>query len=54
MCTASLCLEKVVASKELKFAMETDVERKTRLERMVATTELRLASEERRAKKEWI
>ena len=61
MCTASLYLytasqylEKVVASKQLKFAMETDVERKARLEKMVATTQLRLAletEEERRAKK---
>ena len=36
LCTASLYLEKVVASKELKFAMETDVERKARPEKMVA------------------
>ena len=39
-------------------AMETDEERKARLEKMVATTQLRLAletEEERRAKKkEWI
>ena len=52
LCTASLYLEKVVVSKQLKFAMETDVERKTRLEKMVATTQLRLAletEEERRA-----
>ena len=44
----------MVASKQLKFAMETDVERKARLEKMVATTQLRLAlemEEERRAKK---
>ena len=57
LCTASLYLEKVVASKQLKFAMETDVERKARLEKMVATTQLRLAlemEEERRAKKEFI
>ena len=48
-------VEKVVASKQLKFAMETDVERKARLEKMVATTQLRLAletEEERRAKTE--
>ena len=54
LCTASLYLEKVVASKQLKFAMETNVERKARLEKMVATTQLRLAletEEERRAKK---
>ena len=53
MCTKSLYLEKVVASKQLKFAMETDVERKAKLEKMVATTQLRLAQgteEERRAK----
>ena len=56
LCTASLYLDKVVASKQLKFAMETDVEkkaRKARLEKMVATTQLRLAletEEERRAK----
>ena len=46
-------LEKVVASKQLKFAMETGVQRKARLEKMVATTQLRLAMEteqERRAK----
>ena len=44
----------MVASKQLKFAMEADVERKARLEKMVATTQLRLAletEEERRAKK---
>ena len=52
LCTMSLYLEKVVASKQLKFALETDVERKARLEKMVATTQLRLApEEERRAKK---
>ena len=53
LCTASLYLEKVVTSKQLKFAMETDVERKARLGKMVATTQLRLApgdEEERRAK----
>ena len=32
LCTVSLYLEKVVASKQLKIAMETDVERKARLE----------------------
>ena len=40
---------------QLKFAMEMDVERKARLEKMVATTQLRLAletEEERRAKKD--
>ena len=40
--------------KQLKFAMETDIERKARLEKTVATTQLRLAletEEERRAKK---
>ena len=40
--------------KQFKFAMETDVERKARLEKMVATTQLRLAletEEERGAKK---
>ena len=50
----NLRLEKVVASKQLKFAMETDVERKARLEKMVATTQLRVAletEEERREKK---
>ena len=54
LCTVSLYLEKVVASKQLKFAMEMDVERKARLEKMVAATQLRLAletEEERRAKK---
>ena len=45
LCTASLYLEKVVASKQLKFAMETDIERKARLEKMVATTQLMLALE---------
>ena len=43
LCTASLYLEKVVTSKQLKFAMDTDVERKARLGKMVATTQLRLA-----------
>ena len=42
---SSLYLEKVVASKQLKFSLETDVERKARLEKMVATTQLRLALE---------
>ena len=54
LCTASLYLEKLVASKQLKFAIETDVERKARREKMVATTQLRLAletEEERGAKK---
>ena len=54
LCTASLYLEKVVASKQLKLAMEMDVEIKARLEKMVATTQFRLAletEEERRAKK---
>ena len=54
LCTASLYLEKVVTSKQLKFAMETDVERKAILEKMVATTQLSLAletEEKRRAKK---
>ena len=54
LCTASLYPEKVVASKQLKFAMETEVERKARLENVVATTQLSLAletEEERRAKK---
>ena len=55
LCTASLYLDKVVASKQLKFAMETDVESKARLERIVATTQLRLdleMEEKRRATKE--
>ena len=46
-------LEKMVATKRLKLAMETDEKRKARLEKMVATTQLRLAfvaEEERRAK----
>ena len=54
LCTASVYLEEVVASKQLKFAMETDVKRKAKLEKMVATTQLRLSletEEERRAKK---
>ena len=54
LCTTSLYLEKVVTNKQLKFAMETDVERKARLEKVVATTQLRLAletEEERRTKK---
>ena len=46
-------LEKMVATKRLKLAMETDEKRKARLEKMVATIQLRLAletEEERRAK----
>ena len=52
-CTTSLYLEKVVASKQLKFAMETDVERKARQEKMVANTQHRwdLETEEERSKK---
>ena len=41
----------------LNLAMETDEKRKVRLEKMVATTQLRLAlesEEERRAKMDWI
>ena len=34
-----------VATKRLRLAMETDEERKARLEKMVATTQLRLALE---------
>ena len=51
LCTASLYLEKVVASKQLKFALETDVEGKARLEKMVATTQLRLALEKEEQKR---
>ena len=47
----NLRLEKVVASKQLKFAMAMDVERKARLEKMVATTQLRLALETEEEKK---
>ena len=49
LCNASLYLEKVVTSKQLKFAMEKDVERKARAEKVV-TIQLRLAL--RRRKKE--
>ena len=41
-------------TKQLRLAVETDEERKARLEKMVATTQFRLAletEEERRAKK---
>ena len=41
-------------TKQIRLAMETDEERKARLEKMVHTTQLRLAletEEERRAKK---
>ena len=43
----------MVATKRFGLVMETDEERKARLEKMVATTQLRLAletEEERRAK----
>ena len=46
-------LEKMVATKSLRLAMETDEKRKARLEKMIVTTQLRLAletEEERRAK----
>ena len=46
--------ENDAATKRLRLAMETDEERKARLEKMVATTQLRLAletEEERTAKK---
>ena len=36
-------LEDVAATKRLRLAMETDKERKSRLERMVATAQLMLA-----------
>ena len=45
-------LEKMIATKPLRLAMETDEERKARHEKMVVTTQLRLAletEEERRA-----
>ena len=45
----------MVATKQLKLAMETDEKRKERLEKIVATTQLRSAletEEERRAKNE--
>ena len=46
-------LEKMVATKRLKLAMETDEEeRKARLEKMVTTTQLRLALEKK--SKKWI
>ena len=47
-------LEKTVATKQLRFAVETKEERLERLEKMVVTTRLRLSLEsevERRAKK---
>ena len=50
LCTVSLYLEKVVASKQLKFATETDVERKARLEKMVATTRLALETKKKEFK----
>ena len=46
-------LKKMVATKRLKLAMETDEKRKPRLEKIVAATQLRSAleaEEERRAK----
>ena len=45
-------MEKMVATEWLRLAMETEEERKARLEKMVATTQLRLAEEERRARLE--
>ena len=51
-------LEKMVATKHLRLAMEMNEERKAILEKMVAITQFRLAletDEERRAiKKDWI
>ena len=48
----------MVATELLKLAMETEEERKARLKKMVATTQLRLAPEEtedeRRAKLEYL
>ena len=47
----------MVAAKRQKLAMETNKKRKARLEKMVATTQLRLAletEEEIRAKMDWI
>ena len=47
----------MVATELLKFAMETDEEKKARLKKMVATTQLRLApdpEEERRARLEYL
>ena len=51
----SLAKEKMVATKQLRLAMETDQRRKARLEKMVAITQLRLAletEEERRGRLE--
>ena len=42
------------ATKRLRLAMETEEEKKARLEKMVATTQLRLALETEKEKKEWI
>ena len=50
-------LEKMVATKLLRLAMEMDEERKARPKKMVATTQLRLAPEredERRARLEYL
>ena len=47
----------MVATKRLRLVMETDEERKARLEKMIATTQLRLAletEEERSAFLIWI
>ena len=46
----------MVATELLKLTMETDKERKGRLKKMVATTQLRLAPEEdeRRARLEYL
>ena len=57
-------MEKMVATELLKLTMETDEERKARLKKMVATTQLRLAptqlrlapetEDERRARLEYL
>ena len=47
-------LEKMVAIKRLKLAMETYEKRKARLEQMVATRLVLETEEERRAKMDWI
>ena len=46
-------MEKVVASKQLRLAMETEDERRARLENDAATKRLRLVMETEKEKQDW-
>ena len=50
---SNLRLDKVVANKQLRLAMETEDERRARLEDDAATKRLRLVVETEKEKQDW-